>query len=142
MDFNEILKSIIEKTGSSKEAVEKKIIEKQQELSNLVSKEGAAYIIAKEMGIDIYPKAEKRRLEVRNIVPKIRSLDMNARIVNIYPVKEFDSKGRKGKVASVILGDQTGTIRLTLWDAQTDLIESLKPGMAVEVFGGYTKEDI
>lgn len=140
MDFNELLQKIIEKTGSKKEDIEKKIIEKQQELSNLVSKEGAAYIIAKELGIDIFPKQEKRRLEVKNIVPMIRSLNMNARVVSVFPVKEFESKGRKGKVASVILGDQTGTIRLTLWDQQTEIAEKLKPGMAVEIFGGYTRE--
>lgn len=140
MDFNELLQKIIEKTGSSKEDIEKKIIEKQQELSNLVSKEGAAYIIAKELGMDIFPKAERRRLEVKNIVPMIRSLNLNARVVSIFPVKEFESKGRKGKVASVILGDQTGTIRLTLWDQQTEIAEKLKPGMAVEIFGGYTRD--
>ena len=140
MDLNQILESIKEKTQLSDKEISKRILEKQQELSNLVSKEGAAYIIAKELGVDILPKVEKRRLEIRNVVPKMRTLDMTARIANIFPVKEFESKGRKGKVASVILGDQTGTIRLTLWDQQTEMIDKLKPGMAVEVFGGYTRE--
>jgi ssDNA-binding replication factor A large subunit len=141
MDLNEILEKIKEKTKLSDNDVNKRILEKQQELSNLVSKDGAAYIIAKELGIDIFPKVEKRRLEIKNIVPKIRTLNLNARIVSIFPVKEFESKGRKGKVASLILGDQTGTVRLTLWDQQTEIAEKLKPGMAVEVFGGYTRED-
>jgi ssDNA-binding replication factor A large subunit len=143
MDFDIILKKIIEKGCFTKTEAEKRIIEKQRELSNLVSKEGAAYIIAKEMGIELFPKkAEtKRRLEIKNILPKIRNLNLNARIVNIFPVKEFESKGRKGKVASVILGDQTGTIRMSLWDQQTEMIDKLKPGMAVEVFGGYTREN-
>jgi hypothetical protein len=30
---------------------------------------------------------------------------------------------------------------MSLWDQQTEMIEKLKPGMAVEVFGGYTKEN-
>jgi replication factor A1 len=140
MDLNQILEKIKENTKLSDKDINKKILEKQQELSNLVSKEGAAYIIAKEMGIDIIPKAKKRRLEIKNIVPKMRTLNLNARIVNIFPVREFESKGRKGKVASLILGDQTGTIRLTLWDQQTEIAEKLKPGMAIEVFGGYTRE--
>ena len=118
MDFDIILQKIIKKGCFTKTEAEKRIIEKQRELSNLVSKEGAAYIIAKEMGIELFPKkAEtKRRLEIKNILPKIRNLNLNARIVNVFPVKEFESKGRKGKVASVILGDQTGTIRMSLWD--------------------------
>ena len=140
MDFEEILGRIKERTKLSDEEINKKILEKQQELSNLVSKDGAAYIIAKEMGIELFPKVEKRRLEIKNIVPKIRTLNLNARIVNISPIKEFESKGRKGKVASITLGDQTGMVRLTLWDQQTELIDKLKTGMAVEVFGGYTRE--
>lgn len=142
MDFDEILKRIIEKTSLSEEEVKKKVLEKQNELSNLVSKDGAAYIIAKELGIELFPKKAERRLQIKNIVPKIRVLNIDARIVRIFPVKEFESKGRKGKVASIILGDQTGTIRLTLWDQQTELVDKLKPGMAVEVFGGYTREGI
>ena len=140
MDFEEILGRIREKTKLSDKEINKKILEKQQELSNLVSKDGAAYIIAKELGIELFPKKAERRLEIKNIVPKIRTLNLNARIVNISPIKEFESKGRKGKVASVTLGDQTGAIRLTLWDQQTELIDKLKQGMAIEVFGGYTRE--
>jgi ssDNA-binding replication factor A large subunit len=30
---------------------------------------------------------------------------------------------------------------MSLWDQQTELIDKLKPGMAVEVFGGYTREN-
>ena len=56
MDFDEILKKIVEKTGSSEDDIKKKIAEKQRELSNLVSKDGAAYIIAKELGIELFPK--------------------------------------------------------------------------------------
>jgi len=141
MDFNELLQKIIEKTGSSQDEIQKKILEKQQELSNLVSKEGAAYIIAKELGLDVFPKA-KRRLEIKNVVPKIRDLKLTARIVRVFEPREFKGKnGKKGKVASIILGDETGNIRLSLWDDQTNIVEKLNPGMAVETFGAYTRED-
>ncbi|MFH1229605.1 MAG: OB-fold nucleic acid binding domain-containing protein [Candidatus Aenigmatarchaeota archaeon] len=142
MDLNELMKRIIEKTGSSSEDVQKKIIEKQRELSNLVSKEGAAYIIAKELGLDVLPKQPARRLEIKNIVPKIRDLKVTGRIIRIFEPKEFKGKdGKKGKVASLILGDETGNIRLSLWDDQTDILERVKPGMAIEAFGTYTKEN-
>jgi len=141
MDFNELLQKIIEKTGSSQDEIQKKILEKQQELSNLVSKEGAAYIIAKELGLDVFPKV-KRRLEIKNVVPKIRDLKLTARVVRVFEPREFKGKnGKKGKVASIILGDETGNIRLSLWDDQTNIVEKLNPGMAVETFGAYTRED-
>ena len=140
MDFNELLNNIITKSSLSKEEVEKRIIEKQQELSNLISKEGAAYIIAKEMGLDVFPKVD-RRLEIQNVVPMIRDLKLSARVVNVSDVRQFESKGRKGKVASVILGDSTGTIRMSLWDDQTEMLEKLEPGMAIETFGAYTRDN-
>jgi len=141
MDFNELLQKIIEKTGSSQDEIQKKILEKQQELSNLVSKEGAAYIIAKELGLDVFPKT-KRRLEIKNVVPKIRDLKLSARVIRVFEPREFKGKnGKKGKVASIILGDETGNIRLSLWDDQTNIVEKLNPGMAVETFGAYTRED-
>ena len=140
MDYQTVLQKIIEKTGWNDEQANSKITEKQRELSNLISKEGAAYIIAKELGLDLIPKT-KRRLEIRNVVPMIKSLNLTARVVRIFEPREFEKEGRKGKVANLILGDSTGTIRLSLWDGQTEMIEKLKPGMAVETFGAYTKED-
>lgn len=140
MDFGTIVSKIKEKTNLTEDEINRKIIEKQQELSNLVSREGAAYIIAKELGLDIFPKT-KRRLEVKNILPKIRNLNMTARIVRVFEPKQFKKKDKTGKVATVILGDATGTIRMSLWDAQTDIVEKLKPDMPVEIFGAYTKEN-
>ncbi|MHA1222818.1 MAG: DUF2240 family protein [Candidatus Heimdallarchaeaceae archaeon] len=140
MDFENIIKKIKEKTNLTDEEINKKVLEKQQELSNLVSKEGAAYIIAKELGLDIFPKT-KRRLEIKNIVPKLRNLNLTARVVKVFEPREFKKKEKTGKVANVILGDASGTIRLSLWDQQTEIVEKLKPGMPVEVFGAYTREN-
>src|SRR3990172_7067671 len=138
MHFDSILKEIKKKTEMSDDELNRKIIEKQQELSNLVSKEGAAYIIAKELGLDIFTKT-KRRLEIKNILPKLRNTNLTARVVRVFPAKEFKKKDKTGKVATVVLGDETGTIRLSLWDQQTDIVKEFKPDMAVEAFGAYTK---
>jgi len=140
MDFEIILKKIKEKANLTDEDINKKILEKQQELSNLVSKEGAAYIIAKELGLDIFQKT-KRRLEIKNVVPRLRNLSLTARIVKVFEPKEFKRKNKIGKVANVILGDSSGTIRMSLWDQQTEIVEKLKSGMAIELFGAYTKEN-
>jgi ssDNA-binding replication factor A large subunit len=140
MDFDNIIEKIIEKTSLSKEEVQRKILEKQQELSNLVSKEGAAYIVAKEIGLNLMEK-RKKNLEIKNIVAGIRNLNFSARIFRVFPIRELDIKGKKTSVANLILADNSGTIRLSLWDAQTQAIENLQAGMAVDIFGGYTKDD-
>jgi len=142
MDADIIIKKIIENTGKCFEEVNRTILNKQQELSNLVSKDGAAYIVAKEMGLDLFEKTQ-RRLEIKNVVSGIKNLNLNARIFRIFPPKEFEYKGKKCKVANVILSDESGTIRMSLWDTQLDLLEKnkLKVGQAVEIFGAYTRDN-
>ena len=140
METNEIIQRVIEKTGMKIEDVEKKILDKQRELSNLVSRDGAAYIVAKESGLDLLEK-RGRRIEIKNVVPGIKNLNLSARIFRVFQPKEFEREGKKSSVANIILGDETGTVRLSLWDTQTKLVENLKPDMAVEISGAYTKED-
>ncbi len=140
MDSDIIIQKIIEKTGMSFEDVNRKILNKRQELSNLVSKDGAAYIVAKEIGLDLFEKS-KRRLEIKNVVSGIKNLNLNARIFRIFPTREFEYKGRKSKVANIMLSDQTGTIRMSLWDTQIALLDKLKIGLAVEIFGAYTRDN-
>ncbi|MCD6477032.1 MAG: DUF2240 family protein [Candidatus Aenigmarchaeota archaeon] len=140
MEYDTILKKIIEETKQSKEQIEALILEKQEELSNLVSKEGAAYIVARELGINLFEQ-KKKDLQIKNIIPGARNITFEARIVSIYPVKKFNNNGRQSKVANIILGDTTGTIRLSLWDEQTNILDGIEKGMPVQVFGAYTKED-
>lgn len=136
----ELIQKISAKTGLSVEDVQKKVLDKQRELSGLVSLEGATYIVAKELGIDLVEQTHKR-LEIKNVIPGIRNLNLTGRIIRIFPAKEFEREGKKSKVASIVLADTSGDIRLSLWDDQTQHIESLKLGQAVEIFGGYTRED-
>lgn len=140
MDSDIIIQKIIEISGMSFDDVNRKILNKRQELSNLVSKDGAAYILAKELGVDLFEKSN-RRLEIKNVVSGIKNLNLNARIHRIFPAREFEYKGRKSKVANIILSDQSGTIRMSLWDIQLDLLTKLKQGQAVEIFGAYTRDN-
>jgi hypothetical protein len=139
MSLENILEKIVGSTKHSEEEVEEMILKKQAELSNLVSKEGAAYIVAKELGLDL---VERKRAEVKiKDVAAGRSFTLRARVIRAFPAKEYEKNGSKFKVGNVILGDETGSIRMSLWDAQTDVIEKLESGMALELFGAYGKEN-
>ncbi|MBU3897025.1 MAG: hypothetical protein KJ697_03795 [Nanoarchaeota archaeon] len=140
MDSDIIIQKIIEKTGMSYDNVQRTILNKQQELSNLVSKDGATYIVAKELDIDLFADT-KRRLEIKNVISGIKNLNLNARVFRIIPVKEFEHKGRMSQVANLILSDQTGRIRMSLWDIQIKILDTLKVGQAVEIFGAYTRDN-
>ena len=56
-------------------------------------------------------------------------------------VRTFDrDDGSEGRVANLTLGDETGRVRVTLWDGKADRAEELDPGTAVEVVDGYVRE--
>ncbi len=66
-----------------------------------------------------------------------RYVSIVATIKEISPIKEFSKFGRTGRVATAIISDETGEMKLALWDEQ---IESLKPGDRIRVAGGFVKE--
>ena len=56
-------------------------------------------------------------------------------------VRTFDrDDGSEGRVANLVLGDETGRIRVTLWDENTELIDAFDPGDSVELVDGYVRE--
>lgn len=64
-----------------------------------------------------------------------------ARIVRIPRIRSFDRNGRDGKVASLELQDESGTMQFTLWNKDTALIEDLelKEGDAIKIMGAQSR---
>ena len=129
---DQIIEKIISTTGLAAEEVDRRIREKQRELSDLVSREGAAYIVAKEMGLDLVSRP-KQKIEIKNIVPGIRNLTLEARVSRAFDIRTFEREGKQSKVANIILADGSGTVRMSLWDDQTDILDKLKPGTELTI---------
>ena len=69
--------------------------------------------------------------------------DVNVRglVLDTDSIRTFDrDDGSEGRVANLTLGDETGRIRVTLWDERADRADELEPGDAVEVVDGYVRE--
>ncbi|MBI4009988.1 MAG: DUF2240 family protein [Candidatus Aenigmarchaeota archaeon] len=119
---DEILNEIAHKSGLSKEVLLTKINEKANEFSGLIKKEGAAYILAKELGIQM--EKTSNQLRMKDLNPNSGKVNVVGRVIKITPMKEFvKNNGTKGKVANIYLGDGTGYVKLTLWDDQVSLVE-------------------
>ncbi len=141
MDSGEIKEKIIEETGLDEEELEDSVEEKMEEFSGLVSEEGALHLVAKEEGVDVADSSDQQ-LEIKNIVPGMRKVNIKARVTGILDPNTFErDDGEEGKVQNVILGDNTGTIRLTLWDEQTEIAEKVDEDDAIAISGAYTVED-
>ncbi len=141
--FDEIVEKIIAEKQMERTELEKLIEEKQDELSGLVSKEGAAYIVGRELGIDLI-KEGKRDLKIKNIVPGMRNSELVVKIGRIFEKRTFEKDGKKGQVLTMIVGDETGTTRLTFWNDQLDLIQKLglDEGDAIKIINAWVKEGL
>lgn len=64
-----------------------------------------------------------------------------ARVIRIPRIRSFDRNGRDGKVASIELQDESGTMQFTLWNKDTELLENLdlKEGDAVKILGAQSR---
>jgi hypothetical protein len=136
------LKEISEKSGTSIEDIKKQIEEKQDELSGLVSEEGAMHIVARELGVNLL-KEKKRDFKISNLVSGLRAVDIIGKIMNITDVREFERNGKKGQVLNITLGDETGTTRLSMWNDEIKILEKLglKQDDCIKLSNGYVKID-
>jgi len=142
LSFDEIVKIIKEKTNLSENEILNKVDAKLKELSGLVSREGAASIIANELGIKLF-KEGAGKLQIKNILPGLKSVTFVAKIVKIFPIHSFKNEKREGKVASILVGDETGNLRVVFWDNSfIEKIEKgeLKEGDIIKIYNGYVKE--
>jgi len=126
MDNYEKLVERISKSSSLPiEEIERKIEAKKAKLSGLISKEGAAQIVAAELGVNF----DQEKLKLSELVEGMKRVNVIGKIIKINPIKEFNKNGRTGKVASLTLADESGNIRVVLWDTNhINLIESNKIG--------------
>ena len=70
---------------------------------------------------------------------KIREGNVNITvdIVDVGEVREFDKFGKTGRVATAVAKDETGDVKLTLWNEQ---IDQVKAGDKVQITNGYVSE--
>jgi len=139
-DSELLIKEISREAKIPELKVRKLIEEKVDELSGLVSREGAAYIVARELGISLI-KDTKRQLKISSIISGLQSVDLTARVLKIFEPREWEKNGKKGSVANLLIGDETGTMRLSLWNEELELLSKLSEGDVVRITGGFVKQD-
>lgn len=137
--------NLILKSGKSKEEIEQLVADKVNELSGLVSEEGAIYIIANELDVKLdsdRPKRDANLVKIEEITEPKTPTSLECKVIRKYDKVTFSSKtGSEGSVQSMLVGDETGIVRLTFWNDQTDLIEDVHDGDILRVSNAYTREN-
>lgn len=141
--YDELVSIIQEKSGLSKEEIEKRIKEKIDKLSGLISREGAAHIVANELGVQIIEKvAEATQLEIKNIVEGLRNVCVVGKVIRKFEVKSFNrSDNSEGKVGALILADETGSVRVVFWNDHIKEFENIKEGDILDIKNAYARKN-
>lgn len=123
----------------SKEDFLKRTQEKVENMGGLCDEEMAAVLVANELG---FSDVGRDSIKIENITPESGPVNFIARIISVFDVKEFTrNDGTIGRVGNLIVGDETGKVKLTLWDNMADLIKTgkIKVGQTIQV-SGFAKQ--
>ena len=132
-NYEKILEKIARISDLDKIEIEKRVEAKKSKLSGLISKEGAALIVASELGISF----ENEKLKINELIPGMRRVNVLGKVLNISPVRTFKTKGGdESKVVNFWIADDSSNVRAVLWDTNhVALIEEgkIKEGVVVEI---------
>lgn len=130
--YRQLIERIANSAKIPIEEIDRKVEAKRAKLSGLVSKEGAAQIVAAELGVNL----DQERIRVSEIVPGMKRAHIFGKITEVFPVRSYNKNGREGKVATFTLADENGNVRVVLWDTNhIRLIENseIKLGDVIEL---------
>ncbi len=99
-------------------------------------------VIINPKGIEAedFPDIENRRMKISQLEHGMQSVDLICKVLRIYEPREFErSDGSIGRVVNLLVSDETGIARLTLWDENTGMVDRIKEGDILEVTRGYVK---
>ena len=140
-NYEKILDRISRTSELDKEELNRRVEAKRAKLSGLISKEGALQVIAAELGISF----EDELLKINELLPGMRKVKIVAKIITMYPIRTFvNKKGEEGKVANMIIADETSNIKVVLWDSNhIGLIEKgdVAQDSVIEIAGGSMREN-
>jgi len=137
-NYYQLIERIAKASGRDSEEVNRLVEAKRAKLSGLISREGAAQIIAAELNVNF----EKQVLKVNELVSGMKKVNLVGKIVKMFPVREYKKENREGKIGSFMVADETGMVRVVLWDVNhIGLIEdgTLKEGESVELSGSAVR---
>ncbi len=118
LSFEEIVEKVIIEKKIPRWKLLELIEKKKEELGGLITDKSAAMLVAKELGLNFFDKfISEGKIDINKLKPGMRNATLIGRVLHIFPIREFMVDNRKNEVASLILGDETGEIRVVFWNS-------------------------
>lgn len=115
---HEMKEKLVLASGQEEQKIDEMIESKKKEFPG-VSVEGTITLVARELGINLLAPF-KKEIKIGNIVPNMRNITFIGKVTDVSPIREFNKDGRSGRVKNLTVEDETGKIRVTLWNDEID----------------------
>lgn len=76
-------------------------------------------------------------MKLSELKPRQGKVDITVEVTEIGETKEFERFGKQGKVATATVKDDSGEMKLTLWNGDVDRV---KIGDKIKITNGYVNE--
>ena len=76
-------------------------------------------------------------MQISEIAPGQGKIQVEVEVISVDAAREFEKFGRKGRVATAIVKDDSGSMKMTLWNEEIDMV---KPGIRIKIINGYCNE--
>jgi replication factor A1 len=140
MSVEDIVQEILsECLGTTREEVMNAIEVKKTQSGGYLTTEAAARLVATELGVARKSYAFSPSIKINQLIAGCADVTVIGRVLLTQVAKTFAKPRGKGQVARVIIGDETGTVKVVLWDKKADLVEKIHSGEILKVEHGYVR---
>jgi hypothetical protein len=101
ISYEKLLDKISKASGLGTEEIERRVEAKRAKLAGLISREGAAQVVAAELGISF----DNEKMKIDELISGMRKANVIGKVTKIFPVRQFSKNGKEGKVANMTIAD-------------------------------------
>lgn len=146
MSIEAIIEKILQfRQDLTREAILKSIEEKKKTAGGFLTDEAAVRLVASELGIKMPRKSFRHEVSIKDLISGLNNVTVAGRISRIYPIQTFvRSDLTEGKVAHLLISDETGELKVVLWNDKASIVGNgkVEEGQTVKVARGYTREGL
>lgn len=116
----------------SRQEFEKRVEEKMEACGAMVDEVAASLMVVQDLG--------RHHVKMKDLSHRTSLFSFFGKVITLEGPREFDREGgEKGLVATMVLGDETGHVRVTLWDEKAMAVSEISAGDVFEVIGKHSK---
>ncbi|MGB9707842.1 MAG: hypothetical protein ACPLXC_00740 [Candidatus Pacearchaeota archaeon] len=118
--YQQLIERISRLSGLELNEIQRRVEAKKAKLSGLISDEGAAQVVAAELGISF----DKQKFKIIDLLIGMKKIQVVGKVLEIYPIRKYKRAEHEGEIGSMLIADETSAVRVVLWD--TNHIELIK----------------